>query len=141
MNNVARNLDVFVGCSEISKSVTVKHMQLVGIDRAFCLPGWTCWVFQCLGGQKKLLGCGLLGRDLYPSSVPSNQKFSCKKNLSFFKAVLSNRPTLCYPMNSTFQWQYIFIRFMFLMEHFLLTFPVNYQNVYDHQSSQGGDML
>ena len=27
------------------------------------------------------------------------------------------------------------------MEHFLLTFPVNYQNVYDHQSSQGGDML
>ena len=90
---------MFVGCSEISKSVTVKHIQLVGIDRAFCLPGWT---FQCLGGQKKLLACGLLGRDVYPSSVPSDQKFSCKRDLSFFKAVLSNRPTPCYPMNSIF---------------------------------------
>ena len=35
--------------------VIVKH-------RAFCLPGGTFLkVFQCLGRQKKLLCCGLLG--------------------------------------------------------------------------------
>ena len=30
---------------------------------------------------------------------------------------------------------------MFLMEHSLLTFPLNYQNVYDYQTFQDGDML
>ena len=38
-------------CFEIDISVIVKHVQSIGIIRAFCLPG----------GQKKLLGCGLLG--------------------------------------------------------------------------------
>ena len=46
---------MFVSCSEISKSVTVKHMQHVGIIRAFCLPAGLA-VFQCLGGQKKNVG-------------------------------------------------------------------------------------
>ena len=36
---------------------------------------------------------------------------------------------------------YIFIRFMFLMEYFVLAFPLNYQNVYDHQTFQDSDML
>ena len=43
--------ELFKGCFEISISVIVKHVQSIGIIRAFCLPG----------GQKKLLGCGLLG--------------------------------------------------------------------------------
>ena len=31
-----------VGCFEISISVVVKHVQCIGIIRAFCLPGGTC---------------------------------------------------------------------------------------------------
>ena len=30
---------MILGCYEISKSVIVKHMQNIGIIRAFCLPG------------------------------------------------------------------------------------------------------
>ena len=41
---------MFVGCSEISISVIVKHVDHIRSIRAFGLPG----------GQKKLLGCGLL---------------------------------------------------------------------------------
>ena len=55
-----------VGCFEIGISVAVKHVQSIGIIRAFCLPWGTCYDFKCLGGQKKLLGCGLLGGDQYP---------------------------------------------------------------------------
>ena len=51
---------MFIGCFEISTSVIEKHVQSIGIIRAFCLPGKTYSDFQCLGGQKKLLGCGLL---------------------------------------------------------------------------------
>ena len=40
---------MFVGCSEISISVIVKHVQDIGIISAFSVPG----------GQKKVLGCGL----------------------------------------------------------------------------------
>ena len=32
---------MLVGCPEISINVTVKHMQHVGIIKAFCLPGVT----------------------------------------------------------------------------------------------------
>ena len=40
---------MFVGCSETSVSVIVKHVQhVVIIIRAFCLPEGTCYVFQCL---------------------------------------------------------------------------------------------
>ena len=38
--------------------VIVKHVQSIGVVTAFCLPGGLV-----LGGQKKLLGCGLLGGD------------------------------------------------------------------------------
>ena len=48
---------MFVSCINI----IVKHVQRIGIIRAFCLPGGTFYGFQCLGGQKKLLGCRLLG--------------------------------------------------------------------------------
>ena len=37
---------MFVGCSEISISVIVKHLQHVGIIRAFCLPGGTFKFFS-----------------------------------------------------------------------------------------------
>ena len=53
---------MFVGCSEIGGSVIVKHVQNTGIIKAFCLPWGKCYVFQCLGEQKKLLG--LLGGSL-----------------------------------------------------------------------------
>ena len=42
-----------------------------------------------------------------------------------------------YPINSILQWQYIFTRFVLFMKHFFLY----YQNAYDHQPFQGGDML
>ena len=51
---------MFVGCSEISLSVIVKHIQPIGINIPFCLPRWTCYVFYYLGDRKKLLGCSLL---------------------------------------------------------------------------------
>ena len=38
-------------------------------------------------------------------------------------------------VDSIFQWQYVFIRFMFLLKHF----SSNYQN--GHQTFQGGVML
>ena len=41
-----------------------------------------------------------------------------------------------YPNNSVFEWQCLFIRFVFLMDHFLMD-----QNTYCHQTFQGGDML
>ena len=52
---------MFVGCSEINKSVIVRHEQHIGIIRACCVPGATYYVFQYLGGQKKLLSQVLLG--------------------------------------------------------------------------------
>ena len=47
---------MFVGCSEISVNVFVKHKQHVGIFWPFCLPGGTCAFFQCMGGDKKNAG-------------------------------------------------------------------------------------
>ena len=52
---------MLVGSFEISINVIVnKHVQSIGIIRAFCLPGGTRQDIQWLGRQKKLLGCGLL---------------------------------------------------------------------------------
>ena len=50
--------NVCVGCFEISINVIVKHVQSIQIIMAFCLPGGG--LVKYLGGQKKLLGCGLL---------------------------------------------------------------------------------
>ena len=44
---------MFAGCSEISISVTVKHVQYIGVIRAFCLLGRN---FNAWGGQKKNAG-------------------------------------------------------------------------------------
>ena len=53
---------MFVGCFEISVSVIVKHVQSIGIIRAFCLPGGIVKILSAWGGgQKKLLGSGLVG--------------------------------------------------------------------------------
>ena len=60
---------MFVGCSEVSISVIIKHVQHIGIIRAFYLSGGTYKVFQYLNGgwQKQLLGYGFLGGDQYPA--------------------------------------------------------------------------
>ena len=60
---------MFVGRSKISKDVIVKHVQHVGIIWAVCLPRGTCYIFQCLGEQKKLLGYLLLGGNQYPADT------------------------------------------------------------------------
>ena len=49
---------MFVGCSEISISVIVKHVQHVEQGPFVCLGGLLS--FSMTGVQKKLLGCGLL---------------------------------------------------------------------------------
>ena len=57
-----RNQNLIVGCSEISIIVIVKHVQYIGIIRAFCLPvalvkffstqqyKKNCWIVVCQGG-------------------------------------------------------------------------------------------
>ena len=55
-----------ISCFEISVSVIVKHVESIGIIRVFFLPRESCSDFHCLGGQKKLLGCDLLGGDQCP---------------------------------------------------------------------------
>ena len=62
-------------------------MQNIGIIGAFCQPGGTCYVFQCLGGQEILLGCGLLG-----GSVPRLTLCYQKQSPEVFykKGVLKN---------------------------------------------------
>ena len=53
----------FPCCYEISINGIAKRMQHVGIIRSFCLRWGTCSFFQCFGGEKKLLVCGLLRGD------------------------------------------------------------------------------
>ena len=57
---------MFVGCSEISVNVIVKHKQHIGIIWPFCLPGGDLFMMVCgllggRGGEKKMMVCGLLG--------------------------------------------------------------------------------
>ena len=59
-NKITRNWDVFAGCSETRISVVIKHVQHIGIIRAFCLPGGDLLSFQRLGTDK-LLHCGFRG--------------------------------------------------------------------------------
>ena len=59
---------MLVGCSEISISVIVKHVQHDGIIRAFSVPG----------GQKKSLGCGLLwGRGEISTQADTMSSITC----------------------------------------------------------------
>ena len=44
---------MFVGCSEISVNVIVKHKQHVGIIWPFCLPWGYFSIFSVLGGTEK----------------------------------------------------------------------------------------
>ena len=41
---------MFVGCSEFSISVTINHVQHIGILRAFCLPGGDLLSISMPGG-------------------------------------------------------------------------------------------
>ena len=52
---------MYVGCSEINIRVLVKHVQHVGFIRVFFSVWGTYYVLQYLGGQKKVLGCALVG--------------------------------------------------------------------------------
>ena len=65
---------MFVGCPEISISVSAKHVQHIGIIRAFHLPGGGLLLFQCLGellsssvsgGTEKIAGLWLIKGDQY----------------------------------------------------------------------------
>ena len=83
---------MFVGCSEISTNVIVKYKQHVGIIWPFCLPGRTCSFFQCLGGEKKMLVCGLLGGGLAPRLalclIRSMKFISPEVALYFYKSTI-----------------------------------------------------
>ena len=54
---------MLAGCSEISISVIVKHVQHIGIIRAFCLPGGggDLLSFSLHGGTKKIAGLWFAG--------------------------------------------------------------------------------
>ena len=51
LNNITRNYDVFVDCSGIITSITVKHEQHIGIIMAFVYLGGLVF-FQDLGDRK-----------------------------------------------------------------------------------------
>ena len=56
----SQNQHVFVGYFQISVSGVVKHVQSIGVIRAFvCLRGLV--KISVPRGKKKLMGCGLLG--------------------------------------------------------------------------------
>ena len=78
-----------LGCYEISIPVIVKQMQHIGIIRVFCLPMGTYYVFQHLGRQIKLLGCGVLrwgGGSQYPglhyARIRENMNENGNKNVN-----------------------------------------------------------
>ena len=50
------HLNNVVGCSEISISVIVKHVQHIGIIRVFCLDWGNLLGFLVLGGTEKIAG-------------------------------------------------------------------------------------
>ena len=86
---------MFAGCSESSRVLFLNICNTLELSGLVCLEGLA--KFFSAWGKERIAGLWLASG----GSVP--------------------RLTLCYPMNLIFQWQYIFIRFMFLMEHFLLT--------------------
>ena len=78
-----QNQHMFAGCFQISISAIVnKHVQNIGIIRVFCLPRWRhLLLFSVPGGQKNLLGCGLLGGS-------STQADTMYRHMSTFKVLL-----------------------------------------------------
>ena len=66
-NNVTRNLDVFVCCSEISVSVIVEHEWHIGIIRAFCLTWENLLSFSVPKGTEKIVELRFASGDQYPS--------------------------------------------------------------------------
>ena len=84
-NSITRNYNVFIGCSEISIYVIVKHLKYVGITwscslpwadlLSFSVPGGNrknCWVVVCQGDSvPRLALCQML-----PSSKSQIPKFS-----------------------------------------------------------------
>ena len=64
-NNVTRNQDI--GCSDTSISVAVNMWNILELSGGFCLSGGT--FLSLPGGQKKLLGCGLLGGGSIPRLI------------------------------------------------------------------------
>ena len=80
---------MFVGCSEISTSVIVKHKQHMEIIRAFCLPGGRgggedLLSFSVPEGTEKLLGRGLLGRISTQADTMNYSKHTIKISLAEF---------------------------------------------------------
>ena len=61
---------MFVGCSGVSKSVIVKHVQNIEIIRAFCLSGGDLLSFSPPGenfaGTEKIAGLWFPKRNQYP---------------------------------------------------------------------------
>ena len=55
---------MFPNCSEITISVIVKHVQHVGIIRAFCLHAMD--VFSVPAGTEKIVGLWFAKGDRYP---------------------------------------------------------------------------
>ena len=56
---------MFAGCSEISISVIVKHVNHIGILRAFCLPMGLIKFFSAWA-DKKIAGNWFAREDQYP---------------------------------------------------------------------------
>ena len=66
---------MFVDCSGIIISITVKHEQHIGIIKAFVyLGGVGVLISLGSGGQKKLMGCGLLGGSAPRLTIGVNEK-------------------------------------------------------------------
>ena len=56
---------MLVGCSQISVSVFVKHVQLIRIFKAFCLLG-ALLSFSVPGAEKNVAGLWFASGDQYP---------------------------------------------------------------------------
>ena len=57
---------MFPSCSEITTSVIVKHVEHVGIIRAFCLHAMDVLSFSVPGGTEKIVGLWFAKGDQYP---------------------------------------------------------------------------
>ena len=60
---------MFVGYSEISMSVIVKHVRHIGIVRAFVLPGVNLINFSVSGGTENIAGLWFAKGESVPSQT------------------------------------------------------------------------